>query len=252
MSFYQLNLAAFATGNALLLYRQYQTEKRSKHSTQPDSADNEGGRSSEAAADVKKFKTDFFLVYALVVAADWLQGPHIYAIYKYDKGIPERMVAALYASGFVSGAVSASFAGQLADRYGRRRACLLYCLFYLLTCLSMLSNSFPVLLFGRLCGGVSTTLLFSVFETWMIAEYHSRGLEQLGLTLSSVFGHMTTLSCIVAIASGVLGDVLVVQLGDRIWPFVASMACSLTAAFYIWTTWVRPPRNPFPRFASAN
>jgi len=151
------------------------------------------------------------------------------------------MVAALYASGFISGAVSASFAGQLADRYGRRLACLVYCASYILACLSMVSNNFVVLFLGRICGGVSTTLLFSVFEAWMITEYHSRGLASSGLPLGTICGYMTTLSCIVAIASGVLGDVLVAELGGRVWPFVASIVCCALAAYYMWIRWVSCP-----------
>ena len=172
-----------------------------------------------------------------------VQGPHIYAIYKYEKDIPERMVAALYASGFISGAVSASFAGQLADRYGRRLACLVYCASYILTCLSMFSNNLVVLVLGRLCGGVGTTLLYSVFEAWVITEYHSRALEHSGVALGGIFGYMTTLSCIIAIVSGVLGDVLVAQLGGRVWPFVASIVCCTLAAYYMWIRWVSRPRS---------
>src|SRR4051812_41082026 len=108
------------------------------------------------------------------------------------------MVAALYASGFISGALSASFAGQLADRFGRRLACLVYCWSYILSCLSMFSDNFTILFVGRFCGGISTTLLFSVFEAWLITEYHQRGLDGSKLMLSSIFGNMTTLSCIVA------------------------------------------------------
>ena len=153
------------------------------------------------------------------------------------------MVAALYASGFISGAVSASFAGQFADRYGRRLACLVYCASYILTCLSMISNNILVLFLGRICGGISTTLLFSVFEAWMITEYHRRGLQNSDMTLGSIFGYMTTLSCIVAIVSGVLGDVLVAQLGGRLWPFMASIICCALAANIMWLRWVRalPP-----------
>ncbi len=139
----------------------------------------------------------------------------------------------------MSGALSASFAGELADRHGRRLACLVYCASYALTCLTMVSDNFAVLLVGRLCGGVSTTLLFSVFEAWMITEYHRRGLEtSRELTLSTVFGYMTTLSCIVAIVSGVVGDVLVSYLGGRVWPFMASILCSGLAALLIVKTWV--------------
>jgi MFS transporter, MFS domain-containing protein family, molybdate-anion transporter len=63
----------------------------------------------------------------------------------------------------------------------------------------MLSDDFLVLLSGRVLSGVSTTLLFVVFETWMIIEYHNRGLENAGLVLDRVFGNMKTLSSVVAI-----------------------------------------------------
>lgn len=148
------------------------------------------------------------------------------------------MVAALYATGFISGAVSASFVGQLADKYGRRAACLVYCLAYGICCLTMLSNNLPILFFGRACGGLSTTLLYSVFETWMMTEYHSRELDVAGLSLSNVFGRMTTLSSIVAIVSGVFGEFLVKSTGTRTAPFVASIVCLTVAADLIWRNWV--------------
>jgi hypothetical protein len=112
---------------------------------------------------------------------------------------------------------------------------------YVITCATMFSNDLRVLFFGRLAGGVSTTLLFSVFEAWMITEYHSRGLGRSELKLSSVFGYMTTLSCVVAIASGVVGEVLVAYMGGRVWPFVASMGCCFAAAWFMLKTWVGTP-----------
>lgn len=84
MSFYQVNLAVLAAGNAFLLYRQYKREhKPADRVTQPLTEDDDTDRDVEveipgddAAASkeaVNKFKWDFFLVYALAVAADWLQ-----------------------------------------------------------------------------------------------------------------------------------------------------------------------------------
>lgn len=103
----------------------------------------------------------------------------------------------------------------------------------------MLSNDFLVLLVGRALGGLSTTLLFSVFETWMITEYHNRGLDNAGLDLSDIFGSMTTLSSVVAILAGVLGDFLVQYSASRTTPFLASIVCLAVAALLIWTRWVR-------------
>ena len=173
-----------------------------------------------------------------ILILDHHQGPHIYAIYKYEKNIPEKMVAALYAAGFVSGGISASFAGGYADRFGRKRACILYCILYSVTCLTMLSDNLVVLFFGRLTGGICTTLLYSVFEAWMISEYHDQGVQGTDLDLSAIFGQMTVLSCVVAIASGIVGDMLVQFAGTRVWPFMAAVACCAASAYLISTIWV--------------
>ncbi|KXH35742.1 major facilitator superfamily transporter [Colletotrichum nymphaeae SA-01] len=251
MAFYQINLAVFAAGNGYLLYQQYKRQEQEViEELKQEAADSEEGSDGgdvehqqllsspvESQNAVRQFQLDFFPVYALAMAADWLQGPHIYAIYRYEKNIPERVVAALYAAGFVSGAISASFAGELADRYGRRLACLTYCATYILTCLTMLTDNLFILFLGRFAGGVSTTLLYSVFEAWLITEYNQRGLSRTNLKLGSIFGNMTTISSIVAILSGVVGDILVNSLGGRVWPFMASVVCSGAAMWLILKGW---------------
>lgn len=130
----------------------------------------------------------------------------------------------------------------------------------------MVSENLTVLFLGRFAGGVSTTLLFSVFEAWMISDFHERGLhiasvkpdvdaavdmQDMGdaegekgaetassTPLDGIFSTMTTLSCVVAIASGVVGDMLVTASGTRTWPFMAAMFCSIMAAAIIVTCWV--------------
>ncbi|KAH0344731.1 major facilitator superfamily domain-containing protein, partial [Aureobasidium melanogenum] len=234
MGFYETNLAVLAAVSTYLLYRQHQSEKENS------AAEAESGMKSVLGQDaIKRFKRSFFPAYALVCAADWLQGPHIYALYKYHKHLPETTVAALYASGFVAGALSASFVGQLADKYGRRNACLLYCIIYTMGCFTMLSDDLLVLFAGRACGGISTTLLYSVFETWMIAEYHDQALDAYGLSLGSMFGKMTTLSSVVAIVSGVVGDFLVKSLDSKTSPFMASVTCLVLAFIFISKRWVQ-------------
>lgn len=282
MDFYQLSLGLLVAANAGLLWTQY----RRKDGSSDQSVNQKSWLSS--AASTRNFQLTFYIPYTIAVAVDWLQvtcrcllslletssnnwqGPHIYAIYKYEKNLPEKIVAALYATGFAAGAVSASFAGSYADRFGRKKACLLYCGLYFLTCLSMLSENLTILFLGRVAGGVSTTLLFSVFEAWMISDYHERGLgtpvsspiltaykekaevqiEEAeyasssddgsgpALPLDSVFSTMATLSCVVAIVAGVFGDMLVSVSGTRTWPFLAAMLCSVAAAGIISSTWV--------------
>ncbi|RFU73724.1 major facilitator superfamily transporter [Trichoderma arundinaceum] len=230
MNFYQANLAILVVANAcLLVYRHRAQHHKPRHCIVQQS------EYSEEVA--KKFQRQFLLVYTLVVAADWLQGPYTYAIYKYEKQLTEQRVALLYASGFVSGAVSAPFAGQLADRYGRRAACVAYCICYGITCLTMFSHDLKILFIGRFFGGIATTLLFSVFEAWMITEYHLLQLDEAKTCLSQVFANMTTISTITAICSGVLGDSLVQSSGSRLGPFIASFVCCIGTSILILATW---------------
>ncbi|GKT42689.1 uncharacterized protein ColSpa_02870 [Colletotrichum spaethianum] len=87
MSFYQVNLAAFVAGNGYLLYQQYKRqEQEAIEELKQEAASTEDGAEagdveqhqllSEPAvsqAAVRQFQLDFFPVYALAVAADWLQ-----------------------------------------------------------------------------------------------------------------------------------------------------------------------------------
>lgn len=237
MAFYEANLIVLVLLCAILLFRlrQLDTRKPQQETNREEEPKITSALGQEA---ISRFKKAFFPAYCLVYAADWLQGPHIYPMYKYEKKLPETTVAFLYASGFIGSAVSATFVGHAADRFGRRAACQLYRVAYIVCCLTMLSDNLAILVIGRLNGGLSTTLLYSVFETWMIAEYHDQTLDVYGLSLSDMFGKMTTLSSIVAIVSGVFGDFLVRNTGVKASPFLASIACSCAAFFWISKHWV--------------
>ncbi len=67
---------------------------------------------------------------------------------------------------------------NLSPPSGRKRASLLYVATYTASCATKHSSSYRVLLVGRLLGGVSTSLLFSVFEAWAVATHINRGFEE--------------------------------------------------------------------------
>jgi hypothetical protein len=54
---------------------------------------------------------------------------------------------------------------------GRKKAALTYVATYTLGCLTKHWNVFGVLLVGRLFCGVATSLLYSAFESWLVAEH---------------------------------------------------------------------------------
>lgn len=95
MVFYEANLGVFAAANAYLLYRQYRgrssagggyekVDASSRDDVVREDVDDghEDVESTAATATnhieappgaVRQFQRDFFIVYALAVAADWLQ-----------------------------------------------------------------------------------------------------------------------------------------------------------------------------------
>ena len=165
-----------------------------------------------------------------------MQGPYIYTLYKDQKDNPESVVAALITTGFVTAGITASFVGSLADRHGRKLACLCYCISYSISCLSVLSDDIVVLFVGRAFGGLSTTLQYTVFETWMISEYHKRDLSDC-LPLGSMFSLSLTVSSIIAIVSGVIGEALVSYTGTKTSPFMLAIVLLVTAFATMHNKW---------------
>ena len=113
-------------------------------------------------------------------------------------------------------------AGSLADTLGRKRGALAYVVVYAASCATKHWRSYNVLMIGRVLGGVATSLLFSVFDAWLVSEHTARGFEP--AWLSSTFANaqarrpasVTTLrlltcktqagNSLVAIAAGVIGE----------------------------------------------
>ncbi|CAG0885777.1 unnamed protein product [Darwinula stevensoni] len=120
--------------------------------------------------DFVNFQRRFFVVYFAALFSDWLQGPYVYRLYA-TYGFESGTIAILYIIGFAASALFGTFTGPLADRFGRKRLCLLFCLLYSICCLTKLSANFYMLAFGRILGGISTSILFSSFESWYIYEH---------------------------------------------------------------------------------
>jgi hypothetical protein len=56
---------------------------------------------------------------------------------------------------------------------GRKRACITYCISYILSCITKHSPEYKILMIGRVLGGIATSLLFSAFESWLVAEHNN-------------------------------------------------------------------------------
>ena len=104
--------------------------------------------------------------------------------------------------------------------------------------MTLLSNNIYVLFFGRVLGGVSGTLLWSVFESWLVAEFNKLMLEEADTALSAIFSMMTTANTCVAIVAGLLAEWLVRRAGTAEAPFIASIGCLALAFVAITKYWV--------------
>ncbi|WCJ32443.1 Major facilitator superfamily protein [Euphorbia peplus] len=177
------------------------------------------------------FKNNYLLVYSLMMAGDWLQGPYVYFLYS-QYGFSKGEIGQLFIAGFGSSMLFGTIVGSLADKQGRKRACVTYCITYILSCITKHSPQYRVLMLGRVLGGIATSLLFSAFESWLVAEHNKRGFEQqwLSLTFSKAifFGNG-----LIAIIAGLFGNLLVdsFSLGP-VAPFDAA-ACSLAIGMAI-------------------
>jgi MFS family permease len=161
------------------------------------------GQGVTDGAAFKQFQRTYVFVYCWMVAGDWLQGPYVYALYEhYGYGIAD--IGVLFIAGFGSSMLFGTFVGSACDKAGRKNGCLGYALIYSASCVTKHSPNYWVLMFGRLLGGIATSLLFSAFESWMVTEHKRQNFsdEALGQT----FSRATLLNGVVAVSSGFIGQ----------------------------------------------
>lgn len=176
------------------------------------------------------FRMTFLIVHVAIMLADGLQGTHLYVLYE-GYGYS---VASLYCLGFVTGAITSPFTGPLVDKIGRRNSAILYCALEM--AINMLEQ-YPNLIglvAARMVGGVTTNLLFSVFETWLVTEHRSRGFPE--EKLETILRDMVIVSNLAAIASGYLAHVLA-ELFGPVGPFEGAVSCTAVALVLVAMCW---------------
>ncbi|CAL9146177.1 uncharacterized protein LOC135628827 [Musa acuminata AAA Group] len=199
-------------------------------------------RASTSSA-FNSFKNNYILVYSLMMAGDWLQGPYVYYLYS-QYGYGKGDIGRLFIAGFGSSMLFGTIVGSLADKQGRKRASVTYCITYILSCMTKHSPQFKVLMLGRVLGGIATSLLFSAFESWLVAEHNKRGFEPQWLSIT--FSKAIFLgNGLVAIIAGLFANLLTDNLGfGPVAPFDAA-ACFLAIGMaIILSTWTENYGDP--------
>jgi hypothetical protein len=150
----------------------------------------------------KQLLQKYLAVYLLATLSDWLQGPYLYALYS-DYGYSQHDIAVLFVAGFGSSMVFGSFIGGMADWGGRRAFVLVYSVVYALSCITKHFKDFKLLIVGRMLAGVATSLLFSVFEAWLIRAHADNNLQQ---WLGKSFSWAAYANSVIAIGAGLVAD----------------------------------------------
>ncbi|KAK8031052.1 major facilitator superfamily transporter [Apiospora arundinis] len=232
MVYYQYNFAWLAATCVALLVSQ-PTRAGELQKKQDENKKSDDAKPTESP-DTKHPQRDFYWAYAFAMGADWLQGPYLYSLYQDEHGLSPAQVSSLFTTGFLSGAVSGFFVGTLADKYGRKMSCVLFCVLYALSCFLTMVPVVPLLFLGRALGGVSTSILFSSFDSWMVTDFKKRKLVDKGCDLSRTYGTMGTINSLAAMASGVASEGLVRFTGTKKSPFVASAVLLWLAMQTLW------------------
>ncbi|KAI0909489.1 hypothetical protein F4823DRAFT_422434 [Ustulina deusta] len=182
-------------------------------------------------------ESPWYEVYALAMAADWLQGPHLFSLYRDEHGLESSLVLNLYMTDFVTTAISAYFIGVLSDKYGRKLCCMVYCVSYALSCFLTVVPVTPLLFLGRILGGVSTSILFTVFDSWMVTNFRKKNLAENGCDLSRTYAATSVVNGLVAILSGLVAEILVWATGTKKSPFLMSVVLLWLNLQMIWSRW---------------
>ena len=148
----------------------------------------------------KKFQNNYVLIFLLVMLADWMQGPYVFKLYK-EYNYSDKDIAILFVIGFGTSGITGAFIGSITDRFGRKLSCLSFCIFYSLCCLTKHYHNLNMLLIGRFLGGISTSLLFSSFESWMVTTHHEKKFPnaKLGETFGLAWGYNSVIAVIAGI-----------------------------------------------------
>ena len=167
-----------------------------------DSLVTDDKNSAESRAKHSALMKKYLAVYLLAVFSDWLQGPYVYALYD-AYGFTQHDIAVLFVAGFGSSMVFGTFMGGLADSCGRKKFTLFFAIVYALSCITKHFKDFGILMLGRLLGGVATSLLFSVFDSWLIKSHAEEGISSM---LSKSFSTAQYGNSIMAISAGLIAN----------------------------------------------
>jgi hypothetical protein len=122
---------------------------------------------------------------------------------------------------------------------------------YTFCCLTKLSSKFWILMMGRVLGGISTSMLFSTFESWYVfehTEHYGFPNEWIGVT----FSRTTFWNGLLAIFAGVLSNFMAETMGfGPVAPFVMATIPLMCCWIIVTRSWPENYGNRKLQFAAS-
>jgi predicted MFS family arabinose efflux permease len=188
---------------------------------------------SQTSSKFSGFQMNYIAVFLLAMFSDWLQGPYVYELYV-SYGFSQVEIAELFVCGFASSMIVGTFVGGLADTMGRKLMCIAYCVCYILACFTKMVPNYWVLMVGRFLSGIATSLLFSVFESWMVCEHFKNGFDS--ASLGDTFAKATFGNGLVAVIAGLIANTAAQSYG-YVAPFVVAILPLSLVGMIVYSTW---------------
>lgn len=185
------------------------------------------GKSKEGELEIaQELRWKYIVVYLIIMYADWLQGVNMYSLYQsYNVD-----VGTLFTTGFASSCLFGTFIGSFADQYGRKKACIFYCILEVMINFMEHIPNFHVLLVGRVLGGISTSLLFTTFDAWIVGQHKKHNISE--EHLERTFSLCSTGNGIVAVLAAVSGQYMA-DAFENIGPFQLAIGATIVAMLLI-------------------
>lgn len=211
-----------------LQYRSY--KKKQNESSSPSSSPSATNRTPQFVA----FQNLYLLVFLLAMLGDWLQGPYVYALYAFEYHYDQETIAYLFIVGFGASMVVGTVAGGLCDKFGRKTGALGFAVIYVISCITKFWPDLWILMIGRLAGGIATSLLFTVFEAWMVSEHAKNGFDE--ALVAETFERATFGNGIVAVLAGMIANPAAEKHGYTA-PFAIAIVPLSLVGFIVLTKW---------------
>jgi len=187
-------------------------------------------KDTKLRAEFVQFKQSYVFLYVVLMLSDWVQGTNMYTLYQ-SYGVD---IGTLFITGFFTSGLFSLWIGPLIDKYGRKKACILYAVGEVVINLLEHSNDFTVLMVGRVIGGLTTALLFTSFESWMVSSHREHGFRE--EWLAETFSTCSVGNGLVAIFAGLVSQLMADWLGE-IGPFRLAIALSAFVGLYVGVFW---------------